>query len=171
MTLELPILASGGASRRDILKASVVGGGLVLSFSIAAKAEAAETAGAQALNAYVRVAPNGIVTIRAKNREIGKGIKTSLRMIIAEELDVAWENVRIEQADNDPKLYSRQFAGGSLATPMNWDDLRRVGAVARAMLVNAAATAWNCPSGECKTSAGQVIRSEERRVGKECRSR
>jgi isoquinoline 1-oxidoreductase beta subunit len=157
MTLELPILTNGGASRRDLLKASVVGGGLVLSFSIAAKADAAETAGAQALNAYVRVAPNGIVTIMGKNPEIGQGIKTSLPMIIAEELDVAWENVRIEQADSDPKLYGRQFAGGSLATPMNWDELRRVGAVARAMLVNAAATAWNCPSGECKTSAGQVI--------------
>src|SRR5512140_3764985 len=152
MTLELT-----GASRRELLKASVVGGGLVLSFSIAAKAEAAEAAGAQSLNAYVRVAPNGIVTILAKNPEIGQGVKTSLPMMIAEELDVAWENVRIEQADNDPKLYSRQFAGGLLATPMNYGDLRRVGAVARAMLVNAAAQAWNCPSGECKTAAGQVI--------------
>ena len=152
MTLQLT-----GASRRDLLKASVVGGGLVLSFRIAAKAEAAETAGAQALNAYVRVAPNGIVTIMAKNPEIGQGVKTSLPMMIAEELDVAWENVRIEQADNDPKLYSRQFAGGSLATPMNYEDLRRVGAVARAMLVNAAALAWNCPSGDCKTVEGQVI--------------
>jgi isoquinoline 1-oxidoreductase beta subunit len=152
MTLELT-----GASRRDLLKASVIGGGLVLSFSIAAKAEAAEGAGAQALNAYVRVAPNGIVTIMGKNPEIGQGIKTSLPMIIAEELDVAWENVRIEQADCDPKLYGSQFAGGSLATPMNYDDLRKVGAVARAMLVNAAATAWNCPSGDCKTSEGHVI--------------
>jgi isoquinoline 1-oxidoreductase beta subunit len=152
MTLQLT-----GASRRDLLKASVVGGSLVLSFRIGAKAEAAETAGAQALNAYVRIAPNGVVTIMAKNPEIGQGVKTSLPMMIAEELDVAWENVRIEQADNDPKLYSRQFAGGSLATPMNYDDLRKVGAVARAMLVNAAATAWNCPSGECKTAEGQVI--------------
>ncbi|MBS0360194.1 MAG: xanthine dehydrogenase family protein molybdopterin-binding subunit [Proteobacteria bacterium] len=152
MTLELT-----GASRRDLLKASVVSGGLVLSFSIAPKAEAAETAGSQALNAYVRIAPNGLVTIMAKNPEIGQGVKTSLPMMIAEELDVAWENVRIEQADNDPKLFSRQFAGGSLATPMNWDDLRRVGAVARAMLVNAAATAWNCPAGECKTADGHVI--------------
>src|ERR1700744_4460421 len=152
MTLELT-----GASRRDLLKASVVGGGLVLAFRIAPKAEAAETAGSQALNAYVRIAPTGVVTIMAKNPEIGQGIKTSLPMMIAEELDVAWENVRIEQADNDPKLYSRQFAGGSLAKPMNWDDLRRVGAVARGRLVGAAATAWNCPAGECKTDAGHVI--------------
>ncbi|HEY8003949.1 MAG TPA: xanthine dehydrogenase family protein molybdopterin-binding subunit [Phenylobacterium sp.] len=157
MTIELPIRTNGGASRRDLLKASVSAGGLVLAFNIAAKAEAAETAGAASLNAYVRVAPNGIVTIMAKNPEIGQGVKTSLPMMIAEELDVAWANVRIEQADCDPKLYTRQFAGGSLATPMNYDDLRRVGAVARAMLINAAATAWNCPSGECSTSAGQVL--------------
>jgi isoquinoline 1-oxidoreductase beta subunit len=152
MTLEIT-----GASRRDLLKASVVGGGLVLSFSIAPKAGAAEAAGAQALNAYVRIAPNGVVTIMGKNPEIGQGIKTSLPMIIAEELDVPWENVRIEQADCDPKLYGQQFAGGSLATPMNYNDLRQVGAVARAMLVNAAAVAWNCPSGDCKTDAGHVI--------------
>ena len=152
MTLQLT-----GASRRDILKASVVGGGLILAFRIAPKAEAAETAGAQALNAYVRVSPNGIVTIMGKNPEIGQGIKTSLPMMIAEELDVAWENVRIEQADNDPKLYGRQFAGGSMATPLHWDELRRVGAVARAMLVQAAAVAWNCNAADCKTSGGQVI--------------
>src|SRR3546814_8243374 len=78
-------------------------------------------------------------------------------MLIAEELDVPWANVRIEQADNDPKLYGRQFAGGSMATPLHWDELRRVGAVARAMLIQAAALAWNCPAGECSTSAGQVI--------------
>jgi isoquinoline 1-oxidoreductase beta subunit len=146
-----------GASRRDLLKATVVGGGLLLAFRIAAKAEAAETAGASALNAYVRVAPNGIVTIMGKNPEIGQGIKTSLPMMIAEELDVAWENVRIEQADSDPKLYGRQFAGGSMATPLHWDELRRVGAVARAMLVQAAAVAWNCNAADCKTSDGQVI--------------
>jgi isoquinoline 1-oxidoreductase beta subunit len=85
MTLEIT-----GASRRDLLKASVVGGGLVLAFSIAPKAGAAEAAGAQALNAYVRIAPNGVVTIMGKNPEIGQGIKTSLPMIIAEELDVPW---------------------------------------------------------------------------------
>ena len=152
MTLEIT-----GASRRELLKASVIGGGLVLSFSIAPKAGAAEAAGAQALNAYVRIAPTGVVTIMGKNPEIGQGIKTSLPMIIAEELDVPWENVRIEQADCDPKLYGQQFAGGSLATPMNYNDLRQVGAVARAMLVNAAAVAWNCPSGDCKTDAGHVI--------------
>jgi isoquinoline 1-oxidoreductase beta subunit len=158
MTLELT-----GASRRDFIKASASAAGLVLSFSIAPKAGAA-TQGAQAINAYVKVAPDGVVTIMAKNPEIGQGIKTSLPMMIAEELDVPWEHVRIEQADNDPKTFGRQFAGGSMATPLHWEDHRRVGAVARAMLVQAAALGWNCPAGECTTDKGMVIHAASKRT-------
>ena len=146
-----------GASRRDMIKITASAAGLLLAFRVTPKAQAAETAGTYALNAFVRVAPNGMVTIASKNPEIGQGIKTSLPMIIAEELDVAWENVRIDQADYDPKFFTVQRAGGSTAIPANWDDLRRVGAVARAMLVQAAALAWNCPTGECSTKAGMVI--------------
>ncbi|WP_421936565.1 molybdopterin cofactor-binding domain-containing protein [Phenylobacterium sp.] len=143
------------ANRRQVL-VSVSAGGLTLGFSLAGKAQAQDDA-VRPLNAYVSVAPNGIVTITAKNPEVGQGIKTMLPMLIAEELDVAWEDVRIVQADNDPKAFGRQFAGGSMATPLHWDELRRVGAVARAMLIQAAATAWNCGPADCVTAPGEVI--------------
>ncbi len=144
------------ASRRDFLKSGAAAGGLLLSFSIAAKAEAAE-AGVRPLNAFVLIAPTGLVTITAKNPEIGQGIKTMLPMLIAEELDVDWAKVRIDQADSDPKLYGRQFAGGSMATPLHWDELRRVGAAGRAMLIAAAARDWGVPATECATRPGVVF--------------
>jgi isoquinoline 1-oxidoreductase beta subunit len=84
-------------------------------------------------------------------------VRTSLPMLIAEELDAPWESVRVEQAPNDPATFGLQFVGGSLAIPMHWRQLRQVGAVARAMLIQAAALAWNCPPGECSTTPGQVI--------------
>src|SRR3954468_20565309 len=152
-----------GTSRRQFMQASASVAGLTLTFAIAPKAGAAE-AGVKPLNAYVHVAPDGIVTIMAKNPEIGQGIKTSLPMMIAEELDVPWEMVRVQQADNDPKAYGRQFAGGSMATPLHWEDHRRVGAVARAMLIQAAAVAWNCSAGECKTDKGMVIHASTKRT-------
>jgi CO/xanthine dehydrogenase Mo-binding subunit len=139
-------------SRRMFLKATAIAGGGLLLHSVieplarVGMAEAATGAagdGAAALNAYIRIAPDGIVTIMSKNPEIGQGIKTMLPMVIAEELDVDWRNVRNEQAPLDTAKFGQQFAGGSRATPLNYDPLRRVGAAARQMLVAAAAQSWN----------------------------
>jgi isoquinoline 1-oxidoreductase beta subunit len=107
-------------------------------------------------NAFLKISRDGLVTIVSKNPEIGQGVKTSLPMLVAEELDVAWEHVRVEQAELDPK-YGDQFAGGSTAVVENWELLRSAGAVARAMLITAAANRWSVDSPSCVTERGQVV--------------
>jgi isoquinoline 1-oxidoreductase beta subunit len=159
-------------SRRAFLRAGVaVGGGLLLEFSAAAALpemlRAAPSGALQApvtLNDYVRISSDGLVTIMSKNPEIGQGIKTMLPMLIAEELDVEWRNVRIEQALSDPGRYGRQIAGGSRATPLHWEPLRRIGAAGRQMLMSAAAQTWVVPLDECTTNAGSVIHTPTRRT-------
>ena len=147
-------------SRRFFLKASAAaGGGLLLEAlapGVMRSAVAAIVPDTASLNAYIRITPDGIVTIMAKNPEIGQGVKTMLPMVIAEELDADWDRVRIEQAPLDATKYGRQFAGGSQATPQNYDPLRRVGAAARQMLVAAAAKNWGVQPEECRTEAGMI---------------
>jgi isoquinoline 1-oxidoreductase subunit beta len=154
---------TGPIDRRDFLKVSAVAsGGLMLSFYInsGGNAEAAESAagpnGSFAPNAFIRITPDSKVTIISKQPEIGQGIKTSLPMVIAEQLDVDWKNVTIEQADLDQK-YGSQSAGGSTSTPNNYENFLRVGATARAMLVEAAAQTWNVPAAQCTTESGAVL--------------
>jgi isoquinoline 1-oxidoreductase subunit beta len=158
--------------RREFLRVSAIaGGGLLLaSYSgLASKAEAlAPALGAAEFtpNAFIRLTPDGIVTIIAKNPEIGQGVKTMLPMLIADEMDVEWKNVRIQQGDLDTTKYTPgQSAGGSTATPTNWLPMRRVGAAARAMLITAAAQTWGVGEAECETSAGAVLhRASNRRI-------
>jgi CO/xanthine dehydrogenase Mo-binding subunit len=145
--------------RRDFLRSTTaVGGGLLigawLDFGAPETLLAAERPDARAdfsPNAFIRITPEGVITILAKNPEIGQGIKTMLPMLIAEELDVPWESVRIEQAMSDPSRYGSQVAGGSTATPTNWEPLRRAGAAGRHLLVQAAAQALNVPAAELTT--------------------
>jgi isoquinoline 1-oxidoreductase beta subunit len=142
--------------RRTFLKISAAAGGGFLWRAMLPSVARAGGEAAAPLNAFIRIAPDDVVTIMSKNPEIGQGIKTMLPMVIAEELDVDWKQVRIEQAGLNEGLYGRQFAGGSMATPLNYDPLRRVGAAGRQMLVTAAAQIWNVPAAECRTEAGVV---------------
>ena len=170
MTTKTP--ETSAVTRRDFLRVTaLVGGGFMLA-SYAEPLEALTRIGAAPsladpmLNAYVRIMPDGIVTIIAKNPEIGQGIKTMLPMLIAEELDIEWSSVRIEQGDVDSTKYQSQIAGGSTATPTNWLPMRRVGAAARAMLVSAAAAQWNVPASELETEKGVVMHKASKRSAK-----
>jgi isoquinoline 1-oxidoreductase beta subunit len=156
--------ASFALSRRTLLKTgAAAGGGLFLSWGLKANGAAAKTASPMTLNAYLRVAPTGEITIFGKNPEIGQGIKTMLPMVIAEELEADWSKVAIQTAPTDARLYGGQSAGGSFSTPANYDPLRRVGAAGKQMLVAAAAATWKVPASECVAAMSTVIHTPTRR--------
>jgi isoquinoline 1-oxidoreductase beta subunit len=158
-------------SRRQLLQGS---GGLLLGLWLPGSRAASDAVGkpesvAAATefkpNAFIRIASSGVVTLISKQPEIGQGIKTSLPMVLAEELDIRWQDVRVEQGDLDP-IYGSQFAGGSLSTPNNYTDFQRLGATARLLLVRAAAAQWQLPETELTTEAGHVLHAKtKRRIG------
>ncbi len=152
-------------NRRSFLRVSAIaGGGILVAVymeplaSVLAQGHASGSPNpAFVATAFVKIKPDGSVIIMSKNPEIGQGVKTELPMIIAEELDIDWKNVTVEQADLDEAKYGRQRAGGSGSTPFNWDPLRQVGAACRSMLISAAAQQWNVEEVECSTDGGRVM--------------
>lgn len=151
-------------NRRSFLKASVLaGGGMVLSFSwLAGCTPSAEETLALPkewfeLNNFIKIGENGLVTLVSANPEFGSNVKTSMPMIIAEELDVDWKNVLVEQADFFPERFNRQFTGGSQGIRQGWKPLRTAGATAKQMLKEAAAQLWNVPVAEITTENGTLF--------------
>src|SRR5262245_30370147 len=150
--------------RRGFLRLTgIAGGGLMLGLYTACKdssttqpaATDTDMAAMFEPSAYLKIAGDEIV-IFAPNPEIGQGVKTSLPMVVAEELDAAWTDVRVEQSAIDEARYGNQMAGGSRSIPDRWNALRQAGATARAMLVAAAAQRWSVPAAECTTRESQV---------------
>jgi len=156
---------SAALDRREFLQVTALaGGGLAIGAWWQPLSAAGELAEPFAPNAFIRITADGVITIVSKNPEIGQGIKTSLPMLVAEELDVPWSMVRIEQAASEPTKYGSQVAGGSTATPAHYDSMRQAGAAARQMLVAAAATTWSVPEAECTTSGGMVRHTGSKRA-------
>jgi isoquinoline 1-oxidoreductase subunit beta len=148
-------------NRRSFLKVSALaGGGLLLSFDsvLLGKPLSSELplpAGEAAeLNSYIKIAPSGLVTLKSANPEFGSNVKTSMPMILADELDVDWKDVVVEQADFYPQRFQRQFTGGSQGIRQGWKPLRTAGATARQMLKKAAAKSWGVSEDEVTTSGG-----------------
>ncbi len=117
------------------------------------------------INAFLQIGDTGIVTIFSPNPEIGQNIKTSMPMLVAEELDVAWKDVMVKQAPLDLVKYTRQVAGGSQSIRQGWESLRTAGATARQMLVNAAAKSWGVDPSLCSTNEGIVSGPDNKTIG------
>ena len=150
-------------NRRSFLKVSAAtGGGMVLGFSWLAScnptAEQMKSMPSEwfDINAYLKIGDNGLVTIFSPNPEIGQNVKTSMPMIVAEELDVDWKDVVVEQRGLNTNWYSRQVAGGSASISSTWDSLRMAGASAKQMLVAAAAAQWEVKPEECTVADGVI---------------
>ena len=164
--------------RRSFLKVSTAaGGGMLFGFQfMACKEEPAyiefvapeldipETW--NVMNAFVKIGENGVVTIMSPNPEIGQNVKTAMPMIVAEELDVDWDNVIVEQAPLDTDKYQRQIAGGSQSIRFGWKSLRQAGATVRHLLVEAAAKQLDVPASELTTDKGVIYhKASDRSLG------
>jgi isoquinoline 1-oxidoreductase beta subunit len=146
-------------NRRGFLKASALNcGGLLLELSLpASAADLGTLVGSKELNVYVEIASDGQITIYSSNPEMGQGIKTSLPMIIAEEMGAKWEDVVVLQAPIDSSKYGLQGAGGSTSIPRNFDTMRQMGASAREMLVGAASETMEVDRQDLEARDSKVI--------------
>jgi isoquinoline 1-oxidoreductase beta subunit len=154
-------------NRRDFLKTGTIAtAGLVIGFSIPSSLLGSASEHGAALNAFVRISPDDSVTVIINKSEMGQGIDTSLPMILAEELDADWTKVGFENAPVAQvyyhTIYGVQMTGGSSSTNSSFDQLRKAGATARAMLITAAADTWKVDPASCHTENGFVVNGKQR---------
>ncbi|MEI6108258.1 MAG: molybdopterin cofactor-binding domain-containing protein, partial [Opitutae bacterium] len=163
------MITNAALSRREFLRVSALaGGGLIIGCVLPGRALAQapaidNTARAFTPNAFIKITPDGVVTLIAKNPELGQGVKTSLPMILAEELGADFSKVKIEYGALDPQL-GPQEAGGSMSITDNYQPLRQAGAVARTLLVQAAANTWQVPASECSAANSCITHGPTGRV-------
>jgi isoquinoline 1-oxidoreductase beta subunit len=157
------LMRQDGASRRDVVVvgAALVGGALVVGCSPADLMSAGSKVEVGAFGPFIQIDPDGAVTVLNKHIEFGQGNHAGLAAIVAEELDADWAKVRVVHAPGNAKLYANggmgiQLTGGSSAIANSWEQLRKAGAGARAMFVQAAATKWNVPAGQITVKDGVV---------------
>lgn len=151
--------------------AAAAGGGLMIGFhwgnagaaSMGVLTDETIAAGDIGFNSYLSISPEGVITIMSPNPELGQNIKTSFPLIVAEELDADWSKVKVLQAPLDNTKFERQVTGGSGAVPHSWERLRKAGATARHMLIEAAAKRWNVSSGALTAENSTVIHKESGR--------
>lgn len=158
------------SSRRDFLKGSAaLVGGLVIGFYLpmrSGRAYAADAPPKQVFppNAFIRIAPDDSITIVVNKSEMGQGVYTSLPMLIAEELEADWSRIKVESAPvaavYNHTGFGMQMTGGSSSIPSSWEQLRRVGASARILLIRAAAQQWGVPEKECRAENSLVMHAK-----------
>ena len=160
-------------NRRSFLKSSALaGGGMLLGFSWLASCKPTPEQVRNMpqewfdINGFLKIGDNGMVTIMSPNPEIGQNVKTSMPMIVAEELDIDWKDVIVEQAPLNTAIFKRQLAGGSQSIRAGWESLRMAGATARHMLIAATAELWQVPAEEITTIAGRLFhKGSDRSIG------
>jgi CO/xanthine dehydrogenase Mo-binding subunit len=148
-------------SRREFLTVGAAAGtGLVIGFYLPHGSRGSKDVFAP--NAYLKIAPDGKIAIVVARSEMGQGVRTSLPMILAEELEADWKQIAIEQAGAST-LYGDQTTGGSASVRTTWDPMRKAGAAAREMLISAAALQWRVPRASCKAQNSAIIHTDSNR--------
>jgi isoquinoline 1-oxidoreductase beta subunit len=149
-------------SRREFVAAgAAAGAGLVIGFYLPHRAKGPQGK-AFSPNAYLKITPDNKVTIVVARSEMGQGVRTSLPMILAEELEADWKQIQIEQAGAST-LFGDQTTGGSASVRTTWDPMRKAGAAAREMLISAAALDWGVGRATCKAENGAILHAASNR--------